>query len=60
MGQKFNKCPNCGTAPGGLGVTYKKIYECKECGQLYCHKCGGSRCPECGSKKRSMAGKVEK
>lgn len=62
MGQKFNHCPNCERKPGGgiLGGSYFKVYECKECGQLYCHNCGGSRCPDCGSKKRRVAGKVHK
>lgn len=60
MEQKFNRCPNCGSKVGDglIDGSYMKVYECKQCGQLYCHKCGGSRCPDCGSKSRSVAGKV--
>lgn len=59
MPQTFNKCPNCGAKPSGglFGGAYMTIYECRECGTLYCYKCGSERCPECGSKKRSDAGK---
>lgn len=57
----FNRCPNCLKKPeGGLfGGAFKKIYECKRCGTLYCDhaKCGAGRCPECGSRDRSEAGK---
>ena len=58
---KFNRCPNpyCNEKPkGGLfGGGFMKIYECKNCGTLYCYKCGDTRCPECGSIERSVAGK---
>ena len=60
MAQKFNHCPNCESKPRGLGVAFLKIYECKECDQLYCHNCGSPRCPECGSKEKTLAGKVYK
>lgn len=56
---KFNRCPNCEKKPdGGLfGGAFMYIYECRECGTLYCYKCGGKRCPDCGSKERSEVGK---
>jgi uncharacterized Zn finger protein (UPF0148 family) len=56
---KFNHCPNCRKKPDGglLGGAYMTIYECSECGTLYCYKCGDKRCPECGSKQRKEAGR---
>jgi len=54
---RFNCCPNCGKEPSGgiFGGLYFKIYECGDCGTLYCYSCGGERCPECGSKRRTVA-----
>lgn len=58
----FKHCPNCHRKPGGfLGGSYFWVYECKDCGQLYCYKCGvadGKRCPNCGSKKAQKVDKV--
>lgn len=58
--KKFDKCPNCGRKPKG-GIIFSGnmiIYECKECGRLYCYQCEGKgdRCPRCSSNKRREAG----
>lgn len=58
MSTKFNQCPNCGKKPARsmLGREYTKIYECKDCGTLFCYANCGERCPDCGSKDKREVG----
>lgn len=62
MSGDFDRCPHCdlkpSTALGFVASTWIKIYECEDCGQLFCHQCADEdACPACGSTDRSVAGK---
>lgn len=61
----YSACPSCGFNKQSSIFTGScfDIYECSECGHLYCYECpganGGNTCPECGDSGYRVAGQVQ-
>lgn len=46
--ESYTSCPNCGAeADGSGGSSWFDVYECGECGGVYCYVCGGNDGTEC-------------